>query len=124
MRDVTISIVVLSVLMLGGCASNPPDVPTRILPREDGSISAVSVAGEADVASTANVEKAHRYCESQGARAVFSDEETEYQGILTKRGEAISKVIKRIPGAEDEVTSDEDYRVTTRFRCQPAPPAG
>ena len=111
--------ILIAVLLLSGCANDPAAVPTRILPREDGTISAISVAGEADVAATANVEKANRYCEAQGGRAVFSDEETEYQGILTKRGETISKVIKRIPGADGDVTSDEDYRVTTRFKCQP-----
>jgi hypothetical protein len=126
MRDVTIQLAVLlfsafllAALLLSACASYPKDVPTRILPREDGSISAISVAGEADVAATANVEKANRYCEAQGGRAVFSDEETEYQGVLTRRGESISKVIKRIPGADGDLTSDEDYRVTTLFKCLP-----
>jgi len=126
MRDVSImlaalliSACALAALLISACASVPKDVPTRILPREDGSISAISVAGEADTAATANVEKANRYCEAQGGRAVFSDEETEYQGILTRRGETISKVIKRIPGAEGDLTSNDDYRVTTRFKCLP-----
>jgi hypothetical protein len=95
MRDASI---LIAVLLFSGCATHPA-VPTRILPREDGTISAISVAGEADVAATANVEKANRYCEAQGERAVFADEETKYQGIPTRQGETIAKVFKRIPGA-------------------------
>jgi hypothetical protein len=126
MRDVSImvgglllSAALLAALLISACASSPRDVPTRFLPREDGTISAISVAGEADVAATANVEKANRYCEAQGGRAVFSAEETKYQGIPTKQGETISKVYKRIPGAPGDLTSDEDYRVTTEFKCLP-----
>jgi hypothetical protein len=115
------SLLLVAVLLLSACANGATDandVPTRIVPRDDGTISAISVAETEDVAATANVEKANRYCEAQGSRAVFSDEETEYQGILTRRGEGISKVLKRIPGANGDITSDEDYRVTTRFKCQ------
>lgn len=107
----------VAILLLSACAA---DVATRVLPREDGTISAISVARQEEVAATANVEKANRYCEEQDRRAVFVDEETEYQGILTKRGEVVSKIIKKIPGVDGELTSDEDYRVTTRFKCLPS----
>jgi hypothetical protein len=107
----------VAILLLSACAT---DVATRVLPREDGTISAISVARAEDVAATANVEKANRYCEERDGRAIFIDEETEYQGILTKRGEAASRIIKKIPGIDGELTSDEDYRVTTRFKCLPS----
>ncbi len=99
---------------LSGCFNS---VATRLLPREDGSLSAVSVAREESPAASRNVVEANRHCEDQGRRAVFGEEQTEYQGVLTKRGEALARIAKAIPGFGGQLTSDEDYRVTTSFRC-------
>lgn len=114
MRGIPCSV---ALLLLSACAA---DVSTRVLPREDGTISAISVAREEATAAVSNIEKADGYCKAQDRQAVYLDEETEYQGVLTKRGEAASRILKRIPSIGDEVTSDEDYRVTTRFKCLPA----
>ena len=67
----------------------------------------------------ARAEEAKNYCKDKARTAVFLEEQTEYQGVLTERGRGIARVIKNIPGVGDEVTSDEDYRVTTRFKCVP-----
>lgn len=106
---------ILVALFSLSCCFN--DVNTRLLPREDGSVSAVSVAREESAAASQNVVEANRHCEGQGRRAVFGDEQTEYQGVLTKRGGAIARVAKAIPGVGGQLTSDEDYRVTTSFKC-------
>jgi hypothetical protein len=91
-----------------------------MLPREDGTVSAISVAREESTAALACVKQANEYCEERDERAVFLDEETHYQGVLTERTAGFARVAKNIPFLGDELTSDEDYRVTTRFRCLPA----
>jgi hypothetical protein len=116
MRTKFISILT-SATLLAACAT---DVATRVLPREDGTIAAISVAREEAAAADANVKKANRYCEKQEGTAVFLEEETEYQGVLTTRGEAAARIIKRVPVLAENLTSDEDYRVTTCFKCLPA----
>ena len=108
---------VISALWLSACAT---DVSTRLLPRDDGTISAISVAREEAKAAGANVDEANRYCEKHDATAVFIEEETEYQGVLTKRGESATRIINKIPILKDNLTSDEDYQVTTGFKCQPS----
>lgn len=107
----------VAVLLLSACAS---DVATRILPREDGTISAISVAREETGAAGANVEQANQYCEKQARRAVFLAEKTEYQGVLTKQGEAAARVIKKFPVFGEDMSSDDDFQVTTSFKCLPA----
>ena len=97
------------------CCRNHVD--SRLLPREDGSVSVVSVAREESPAAARNVIEANRYCERQGRKAVFGEEQTEYQGVLTKRGEPVARIAKNIPGVGSRVTSDEDFRVTTSFKC-------
>jgi hypothetical protein len=89
------------------------------LPREDGSITAVSLAREESVAEIAGIDEAKSYCKEKAATAVFLDEQTEYQGVLTRRGGGIARVLRNIPGVGDKITTDEDYRVTTRFKCLP-----
>jgi len=103
-----------SVLLLTACAASPT---TRMLPREDGTISAISLARDESVAELAGIDEANSYCKQKGATAVFLDEKTEYQGVLTEKGRGVARVVKNIPGIGDKVTSDEDYRVTTRFKC-------
>lgn len=107
------------VLVLSACAAN---VATRLLPREDATVSAISVAREESTAAAANVKEATSYCKRKGGEAVFLDEQSEYQGVLTERSEA--RVVKSIPVIGDHLTSDEDYRVTTRFKCLPADGSG
>ena len=89
------------------------------MPREDGTNSAISVAREESTAAIACIEEANAYCKERARRAVFLTEQTEYQGVLTERGRGIARVISKIPGVGDEITSDEDYRVTARFKCVP-----
>ena len=92
-------------------------VNSRLLPREDGSVSVVSVAREEWPAAERNVSEANRYCEKQSRTAVFGEEQTEYQGILTKRGSTLARIVKNIPTVGSRLTSDEDFRVTTSFKC-------
>jgi hypothetical protein len=92
-------------------------VDSRLLPREDGTISAISVARDESPAAARNVSEANRYCEEQDKNAVFASETTEYQGVLTQRGGALARIAKNIPAVGSRLTSDEDYRVTTTFRC-------
>ena len=105
----------LVVLLLLSCSHN--DVDSRLLPREDGSVTVVSVARDQSPAAHRNVIEANRYCEKLNRRAVFGEEQTEYQGVLTKRGEPIVRIAKKIPGVGSKVTSDDDFRVTTSFKC-------
>ena len=86
------------------------------MPREDGTISSVALAREEANASTASVEAANDYCKERTTQAVFIDQQTEYQGVLTDHGK-IARVVKKIPVVGDEISSDDDYRVTTRFKC-------
>jgi hypothetical protein len=102
--------------LLSACAAN---VATRVLPREDGTISAISVAREESIAASASVKEANRYCDKQDGTAVFLDEETLYQGIWRKQTGGVDRVVKNIPVIGDKLTSDEDYQVTTRFKCLP-----
>jgi hypothetical protein len=110
-----------SVLVLSACAAN---VATRVLPREDATVSVISVAREESTAAGANIETANRYCKAKDGEAVFLDEQSEYQGVLTRSGEDAARVAKKIPVIGDSLTSDEDYRVTTRFKCLPAVGSG
>jgi hypothetical protein len=89
------------------------------MPREDGSISAVSVARVESKAASENVAEANRYCEKRAQTAVFTNEDTEYQGVLTERGGKLARIVRNIPAVGDRLTSDEDYRVTTQFKCVP-----
>ena len=106
--------ILVAFLFLSCCRNH---VDSRLLPREDGSVSVVSVAREESPAAASNVIEANRYCEKQGRKAVFGEEQTEYQGVLTKRGEPLARIAKNIPGVGSRVTSDEDFRVTTSFKC-------
>ena len=106
---------VLAALLFLSCSHN--NVNSRLLPREDGSVFVVSVAREESPAAARNVIEANRYCEKQDRKAVFGEEQTEYQGVLTKRGEPLARIAKNIPGVGSRVTSDEDFRVTTSFKC-------
>ena len=114
MRRLSISFVVL---LLSACAT---DEGTRVLPREDGTITAISIARDEATAAGANVKKANRYCEKQHQRAVFLDEKSDYRGILPQQGEAAGRVLKKIPVIGEDLTSDADYQVTTNFKCLPA----
>jgi hypothetical protein len=87
------------------------------MPREDGSISAVSLAREESTAAIASVDHANRYCQERARRAVFLSQQTEYQGVLTERGGGIARVVKNIPAVGEKLASDQDYRVTSRFKC-------
>ena len=109
------SSILVASLLLSSCCLN--DVDSRLLPREDGTVSVVSVAREESPAAARNVIEANRYCEKQGRRAVFGDEQTEYQGVLTNRGTTLARIAKNIPGVGSRLTSDEDFRVTTSFKC-------
>ena len=106
---------ILVAFLFFSCSHN--NVDSRLLPREDGSVSIVSVAREESPAAARNVIEANRYCEKQDRKAVFGEEQTEYQGVLTKRGEPLARIAKNIPGVGGKVTSDEDFRVTTSFKC-------
>ena len=104
----------LSVLLAACCSAR---VETRMMPREDGSISAVSVSRRESRAAMQNVDEANLYYEKLNRKAVFGDEETVYQGLLTRRGGGVARIVKNIPAVGGRLTSDEDYRVTTRFKC-------
>jgi hypothetical protein len=106
---------VLMAFLFLSCAHDHVD--SRLLPRQDGSVSVVSVAREESPAAAKNVVEANRYCKKQNRKAVFGEEQTEYRGVLTKSGEPFAKIAKNIPGVGDKVTSDEDFRVTTTFTC-------
>jgi hypothetical protein len=106
---------ILAAFLFLSCCHDP--VTSRLLPQEDGSVSVVSVAREESPAAARNVIEANRYCEKQSRKAVFGEEQTEYQGVLTKRGEPLARIAKNIPGVGSKVTSDEDFRVTTSFKC-------
>jgi hypothetical protein len=106
---------ILVAFLFLSCCHNKVD--SRLLPREDGSVSVVSVAREESPAAKRNVSEANRYCEKQSRKAVFGDEQTEYQGVLTKRGSALARIVKNVPGVGSRLTSDEDFRVTTSFKC-------
>ena len=108
------SSILVAFLFLSCCHNN---VDSRLLPREDGTVSVVSVAREETPAATRNVIEANRNCEKQGRRAVFGDEQTEYQGVLTNRGTTLARIVENIPGVGSRLTSDEDFRVTTSFKC-------
>src|SRR5512134_404783 len=89
-------------LFLSCCANN---VDSRLLPREDGTVSVISVAREESPAAARNVAEANRYCEKQSRRAVFGDEQTEYRGVLTTRGATLARIVKNIPGVGSRLTS-------------------
>ena len=108
------SSILVAFLFLSCCLNN---VDSRLLPREDGTVSVVSVAREESPAAARNVIEANRYCEKQSRKAVFGDEQTEYQGVLTNRGTTLARIVKNIPGVGSRLTSDEDFRVTTSFKC-------
>jgi hypothetical protein len=110
------AVVLALVVFSSACAAR---VSTRMLPREDGTVAAISVAREESTAAVAGVKRANEYCEQRAARAVFLGEETKYQGVLTERTSRVARVARNVPFLGDELTSDEDYRVTTRFKCLP-----
>jgi hypothetical protein len=99
---------------LSGCATQ---LPTLLLPRQDGTISAVTVARDASAATAASVDKATEYCRKQKGVAVFLEEDVEYQGVLTEGG---ARTVRNVPYVGKALTSDEDFQVTAKFRCQKA----
>jgi putative hemolysin len=101
-------------LCLTACATH---TPSWILPRDDGTAAAVSLSRQEADASIASVAAANDYCKERGRTAVFLKEQTEYQGVLTERGGGIARVAKNIPVVGDKLSSDEDFRVTARFKC-------
>ena len=105
---------ILVPFLLLSCLNN---VDSRLLPREDGTVSVISVAREESPAAARNVIEANRYCEKQSRKAVFGDEQTEYRGVLTNRGTTLARIVKNIPVVGSRLTSDEDFRVTTSFKC-------
>src|SRR5262245_14574380 len=86
-------------LCIAACAS---PAPRWVLPREDGTNSAISLAREESTASLACVAAAQDYCNERALRPVFLSEQTEYQGVLTGRGEKLARVARRIPVVGDE----------------------
>jgi hypothetical protein len=108
-------VIILTVFFLSACSSTPTS--TRLMPRSDGTISAISTARDESIAAIASTKEAKRYCTEQKKSAVFLDESTEYQGILTSRG---ARTVRNIPTIGRGLTSDEDFRVTVSFRCETA----
>lgn len=61
------------------------------------------------------VKQANDYCDDKDKEAVIVEEKKEYSGAVPERSH---RTIAKIPVAKGVLTSDEDYSMEVRARCQ------
>ena len=139
-----LAVVVMSMTTLIACMSiNIPKPKADILPREDGTITAVYKSPDKDQAESVVINSSHEYCKDKQQSAVFindtkntytgtMDEETKKNirkastagillggvGMIPRHTRDAGAVIGTAGVIGTIMTADRDYRSEVKFKCR------
>lgn len=120
-KNIAASVLVSGMLIVTGCATM---ANTTIFPNDGGVYQAISTSSSGNAALKDSIKKAQHTCQQQGKSFVVISQQTSYNGVdpnLKKMANLASDTVFFSSGAfvpTGALSSDEDYKVTTVFKCQ------
>jgi hypothetical protein len=120
-RKLASSLLGASVLIMTGCATF---VDTTVFPAEGNLYHAVSTSSTESAAMKDGLKKAENTCNKQKKSFIVVSQHTEYHGVdprMKRMANVASDAAFFSAGAfvpTSGLTSDDDYKVTTVFKCQ------